>query len=309
MSKKFRTSDIGNCGTIAAAELMETVPQQLVRDARRFCFELTRNSSIEVRVICGGWERVRSGQAIEIKKFPRYAIEFVAAGTGWVVFDDKEHALIPGSVFGYMPGSSLKISVNSGEFLEKYYIVFAGQGARKIFRWADLVSRGVRQTSAIHQIRELFELMIANGLAQTRYSPTLCASLLPALAYKIAEQPALADRNDVRAFATYQEIQKLIDRDFLKFKSVEQVAAYNQLSVTYICRLFKRFNYVTPYNYLLRRRMQFAAGLLSDPQFLIKQAARQLGFADQFQFSRAFKRCIGISPVKFQRKLHRYSKE
>jgi AraC-like DNA-binding protein len=302
MSKKLRTSNVRNCKIVAAAERRKTVSQH-ARDARRFCFDLLQDPNTAVSVIGGGLERVQKGATIEIKKSPNYVIEFIAAGAGRVLSGGKELALIPGSVFGYMPDSSLKIAVNSNAGLEKYYIVFAGQGARNIFRCADLGSKDVKQVGVIHQICELFELIIENGFAQTRYSSTLCASLLQTLVYKVAEQTALTHRNDLRATATYREIKELIDRDFLNFKSVEQLAACKGLSVTYICRLFKRFNSVTPYNYLLRRRMRFAAELLSDPQCLIKQAAHLLGFADQFQFSRAFKRSIGISPVKYQRGL------
>ena len=59
---------------------------------------------------------------------------------------------------------------------------------------------------------------------------------------------------------------------------------------------------MTPYQYLMRHKMKFAADLLSHPDVLVKQVAMKLEFADQYQFSRHFKH-FGLSPVQFQRHL------
>jgi hypothetical protein len=50
-------------------------------------------------------------------------------------------------------------------------------------------------------------------------------------------------------------------------------------------------------------RSQHAARRSKPPplRLLVKQVALHLGFADQYQFSRAFKRVFGMSPTRFQR--------
>ncbi|MFN6192040.1 MAG: helix-turn-helix domain-containing protein, partial [Planctomycetia bacterium] len=67
------------------------------------------------------------------------------------------------------------------------------------------------------------------------------------------------------------------------------------------CRLFRRFDNSSPYQYLLRQRMSLAADLLTHDGLLVRQVAAYLGFADQYQFSRAFKRVSGISPGRLSR--------
>jgi AraC-like DNA-binding protein len=136
-----------------------------------------------------------------------------------------------------------------------------------------------------------------------RFSQALCASLMPTLLYKIVEQSVPYQDIDSRSLATYQRLRELLDQDFLQLKNIEEAAARCKVTVPYVCRLFKRFDHVTPYQYLLRHKMQYAADLLSDPQVLVKQVAQRLEFADQYQFSRAFKRIFGLSPTQFQRRL------
>jgi AraC-like DNA-binding protein len=48
--------------------------------------------------------------------------------------------------------------------------------------------------------------------------------------------------------------------------------------------------------------MNLAAELLTHERLQVQQAAARLGFADQYQFSRAFKRVAGVSPQAFQRR-------
>jgi AraC family transcriptional activator of pobA len=47
--------------------------------------------------------------------------------------------------------------------------------------------------------------------------------------------------------------------------------------------------------------MNHAAELLREPDALVKQVAEQVGFADPFHFSRAFKTALGMSPESFRR--------
>jgi AraC-like DNA-binding protein len=49
--------------------------------------------------------------------------------------------------------------------------------------------------------------------------------------------------------------------------------------------------------------MALAAELLMDPTTLVKEAAAQVGFADQYHFSRCFKKVHRVAPKEFQRSL------
>jgi AraC-like DNA-binding protein len=111
------------------------------------------------------------------------------------------------------------------------------------------------------------------------------------------------NNHDLKAFSRYQEVVGLMERDFLKLRSVAQLARVSKLSVSYISRLFKRFGNSSPYGHLLQIRMQFAAKALTNPKTHIHQVVKQLEFTNQYHFSRVFKRCIGVSPARFQKRM------
>ena len=68
-----------------------------------------------------------------------------------------------------------------------------------------------------------------------------------------------------------------------------------------LCRLFKRFSDDSPYQLLLKLRVNLAVDLLISTDLLVKQVAAQAGFDDPFHFSRVFRRMQGMSPMSFRR--------
>src|SRR5947209_2327083 len=63
-----------------------------------------------------------------------------------------------------------------------------------------------------------------------------------------------------------------------------------------VCRWFRRFQGISPYQYLLRRKMNLAAQFLIENRGMVKEAAAFVGFADPYHFSRVFKSVHGVPP-------------
>ncbi len=72
------------------------------------------------------------------------------------------------------------------------------------------------------------------------------------------------------------------------------------LSYSHFRRVFRIYSGWSPYDYLLRRRMQRAARELRESERQVKEVAREAGYADPAQFCKLFKKKIGLSPAKFR---------
>ena len=68
----------------------------------------------------------------------------------------------------------------------------------------------------------------------------------------------------------------------------------------YFSRAFRRRYGCSPGDYLRRRRLERALGLLRTRTLPLAQVAAETGHADQAHFTRAFTRRYGISPGRFQ---------
>jgi AraC family transcriptional regulator, arabinose operon regulatory protein len=84
--------------------------------------------------------------------------------------------------------------------------------------------------------------------------------------------------------------------------SVATLAALVNLSRSHYTTSFRRVTGYAPLSYLNHLRMQRAVQLLNTTELSIKQIGDQLGFADQFYFSRAFRKMHNHSPSEHRRR-------
>jgi AraC-like DNA-binding protein len=272
-----------------------------VSEARRFYLDLDPPAGSRLAVICGGVEHTTADYAIHRATFPFYCIEYVVLGRGTLDLGGHRHPLQPGRLFAYGPGVRHDIVGDPAAPLVKYFVNFTGSRARELLRSGRLEPGGVARSFPPNEPQAVFDELIHCGLRHSSRTPELCVRLLECLALKIADARAPLKSSEALAFGTYQQCHQHIQEHFRRLKSLEQISAECRVNNAYLCRLFRRFDHQSPYQYLLRLKMNLAAGLLQQPGALVKQVAEQLGFADPFHFSRAFKAVFGLSPDAFRK--------
>src|SRR5262249_26528125 len=102
-------------------------------------------------------------------------------------------------------------------------------------------------------------------------------------------------RRRLRAVAEY------VEEHLEAGPSLEQMAAVAHLSVYHFARQFKRATGLPPHQYVILRRVERARELLQPrPDLSVAEVALSAGFSDQSQFSRHFKRLVGVTPGRFR---------
>jgi AraC-like DNA-binding protein len=272
-----------------------------VREARRFYLDLAPSPNQPLAVVCGGFECSAPEYVIQRAGFPYYSIEFVARGKGALVLAGQELPLLPGSVFAYGPDVPHHITTDRDDPLAKYFVDFAGRRAAGLLEQCALPPGTSGRVFAPREIQRIFDDLIQNGLKPTRHTNRASAVLLEYLLLKICESLSTWEAVQTPAFATYERCRQHIQANFAHLTSLAQVARQCHVDAAYLCRLFRRYDHQTPYQFLLRLRMNLAAERLQNPGVLVKQVAAELGFSDPFHFSRAFKSILGLSPEAFRR--------
>jgi len=82
--------------------------------------------------------------------------------------------------------------------------------------------------------------------------------------------------------------------------SVEDICGLFDLSASYFSTIFKRATGMPPIDYFIQLKMQRACQLLYLNNNKIKNIAADLGYDDPYYFSRAFKKCMGMSPEQYR---------
>lgn len=279
-----------------------------VTDARRWFLSLPRPRELGVIAVSVGCERCLPDYEVRRNGFQFHAIEMVAEGRGALTINGENSPLRPGSVFTYGPGVKHRIRNDSDHPMLKYFLDFGGREASHLMKEHGLAGGVALQVTDLHEVVDLFELIIRNASSNTRHSPRLCSLLVEALVCKIAEKHIPRGGADTRALATFQRAKTHLQEHFLELRSITDVARAIHVNAAYLSRLFQRYHQHSPYQFLVRLKMSHAASLLLIPGKLVKEVAAEMNFADPFHFSRTFKSVYGVSPEQFTLRRHESAK-
>jgi AraC-like DNA-binding protein len=160
----------------------------------------------------------------------------------------------------------------------------------------------VRRLSAPAELLTVAEDIIHEGQRESANMRAICLKLTEVLLLKAASATTGASqRSDEAARQNFLRCRAAIDSRASELSSLEKIAAEVRLQPESVCRLFRRFQRVSPYRYLIRRKMTLAAEILLDSGALVKEAAAQVGFPDPYHFARCFKKVHGIAPSEMRR--------
>lgn len=105
-----------------------------------------------------------------------------------------------------------------------------------------------------------------------------------------------SDRQDRILPAVERMDRSFVDREL----TVASLSALCGMSEVYFRKIFFHKFGISPKEYLIRKRMEYAKQLLSSGQFEVFDVAEQCGYAEPCHFSREFKKRVGVSPTEYR---------
>ena len=91
-----------------------------------------------------------------------------------------------------------------------------------------------------------------------------------------------------------------MEHNYHRSLSVEEIADVCRLNRSYFSKLFRDVMGCPPQEFLIRLRLSKAAELMRTTTSPIGDIAMRCGYPNQLHFSRAFKRCYGVSPREWR---------
>jgi AraC-like DNA-binding protein len=98
-----------------------------------------------------------------------------------------------------------------------------------------------------------------------------------------------------------RKIMQFIEEHLTETIKVEELATLTKLSKTYFSRVFKLAYKESPYNYVLRRRMELAKELIVETDAALSEIALDCGMADQAHLCKTFRKVFGTTPNYWRR--------
>jgi len=229
-----------------------------------------------------------------------YGIQYNHSGTLFFARGNEQPVTVEGSyAFFTCPGMDFTYGAPPGKQRHHCYICFSGTLIRRFISGGLLelnrrnpliqVVYSERFYSVFHKLDQLISQ--PGGSLQPR-----AAWMLEDLLLQLQEQPG--NRIRVNAFCEHEllELREKILRQPLLNWNFPDEARKLSISYSHFRRLFREVAGCAPNQFLIEARISYAEQMLENGVLSIAEVAHRCGFADEFYFSRLFKKHRMISP-------------
>jgi AraC-like DNA-binding protein len=238
---------------------------------------------------------------------PRFSLLFARSGHVRLCVDGGPRKLLSGPfAFWHHPRHSYTYSPGPGGPWHLYWASFDGPRAARIVEDGLMPLSGaghvpVRRPEVFGERFQRLVELISEGDVRRHPEAVLALEQLVVILWQDwhGGEPGRR-RAEVEQVAQEVAADPYVSYDF------EQAARRMHVSGRHFSRLFRKYMGRPPYEYLLLCRMRRAASELADGDRAIKAVALAAGYDDPAQFSKLFKKKIGVSPRQFRDYGRRY---
>lgn len=227
---------------------------------------------------------------------------YIAAGKAHFFLNGREEEIRAGQMVLYRPGEAQRYVYCGEDQTEAYWVHFTGKDAGQVIRETGMFEEGsaafTGNSPEYHQLflKMIGELQLARP-AQEEYLSLLLRELLLLAGRQYRQAPGQPSwcQEEMEAAARY------FNEHFSENISIEEYAASRHMSACWFIRSFRRYNKLTPMQYILWLRIMSARALLESTSYSISGIASIVGYDNALYFSRLFKKQTGMTPSEYRR--------
>ena len=252
-------------------------------------------------VILSGTSSWCPGTSVERKKSGDIQLSIVTSGKGELIVDDKKYELsVNDVIFLHSEENRVLTALPPGRFCRHFLSLYGGFVLEIIKQMGliDIFRVRLSKNKAEHLIRE-FEAIDKLVCEKPKEFRINISNKLFELLLFLANE-TYGDPGEYLVPDYVEKCMNYAMENMDKPLKVIDLANASHTSVRNLNYTFMKFFGVSVYNWLTSLKMNLSAMDLKQTQMKIHEIAEKYGYADQFQYSHAFKRLLGMSPTKYR---------
>ena len=276
-------------------------PQQ--SGQHKFKFHVFRDERfIDLNLYQFGWERNDPAHSYGPHARNHYLFHYVISGRGKLFANNQEYEITPRHGFLIVPGQITTYCADEEDPWVYTWLEFDGLRAHESLNLAGISSRKPVYTAWNAEAGRQLENEMMYIVNHSDASPVHLIAHGFLFLDQLVQSSADRRHNSERRLRDFyiREALTVIERNYQRDISIEEVAAECGLNRSYFGKVFRDAVGESPQAYLLHYRMARAAQLLKETRLSIGEIAQQVNYPNQMHFSRAFKSVHGISPREYR---------
>ncbi|AFA50093.1 AraC family transcriptional regulator [Acetobacterium woodii] len=234
---------------------------------------------------------------------------FVCEGNSHIVIGENRYSIKKGMLFYIPPGVQQTIEPRTQNPEHYMTIHFSGSrmvlGPDGIWKYRENIQT-LQQPSAQEitdyiPVKELFEKLLDTWNDKGPSYEFISGTLLRQLLILVSQNNKMQSKNYAISLKISQIIEYMRQNTNRKI-TLEELSGIVGLSTFYLSRTFKEVTGYPVIAYFNKMKIDKAKELLIEGNKKVKDVAYELGYTNEFYFSRIFKRIEGLSPKEFYSK-------
>ncbi|TNJ61588.1 AraC family transcriptional regulator [Paenibacillus hemerocallicola] len=248
------------------------------------------------------WFKLRSVDMLRDGKMEQQLIEshaliVVKSGAGLLTADIRESRLRQEAVFIALPGQTMGVSPEAAAELELYIIKF------DVYRDDEPI-----EAFPLNGEIPIYAETHTSGLCEAMYGYSRSEHALERFRGQSAFQELLywlmkhiRPLPDADSRSALDRTKAYIDTCYNESLTIEQLARMAGISPKYYVDLFKKTYGISAIDYVTEVRVERAKQFMFRSDARLRDVAHQVGYHDEFYFSRKFKKEVGVSPTVYMK--------
>lgn len=227
-----------------------------------------------------------------------YAIEYIVKGKGSIREDNTTYFPETGDSYVFHPGSFQEMEAEPSDPWIKFWVIFTGDIAEKLFDAYELNERiyykGLDLKNPLERIYKI---------SNTDRTEAEIVSSLTIIIMELIQKLYMYNRSNIDNSARLDAadtLKMLIDKTWQANVSLQTLASKIYCSRNHAIHIFKEKFGITPYKYVQKVRLKNAKIMLESSKLSIGEISQSLRFCDSKYFANWFKAATGLSPREYR---------
>lgn len=236
--------------------------------------------------------------------------QYTLAGEGRLANGTSVHRLPPGTGFlAVIPSEHRYYYEDDGGGKPWEFLWVNAKGEDALRLWERAIQRGgpiVRLPVDSPAIERLWDICRAMARGGSSAEPAALSTLLYRMMLALLEPAAPAPEMPPDVSGAAETAKGYIKKRWNEPVTLEEVARHCGVSVSYVCRAFRKQEGMPPLEYQRRRRIEAAVTMLRGTDLPVADVGRSCGFDSPSYFGKTFRRYVGASPQEYRNRKLEY---